>query len=340
MKFDERFLTKDILIISDFDDEYTELEKDSEKRYLAKLFKQIKSYGVKVLIEEVSDEKELRKVLNKHDNSKVIIFNWCERFNHTDGTETQVTKIYEELGFTFTGGGTKTLELISNKYKCNQLLQNTGIKVPKSYLVKKDQIDMFDIDFSERYMVKSNNLHASAGISLLNLVSTRDDFLVVAKGLTQLTKSDIIVQKFIEGDEYTALVWGFDKPEVLPIIKLNFENKKIPNIFTHSAKFETQGEEYKNTIYSMLDKNNANYRKIEHAVLATYKTLKMEDYARFDVRLNNDDIYVIDYNSNPYVNMLTETDLCEVFICTNALGYSWGETILRICEFAYLRNIK
>jgi len=58
------------------------------------------------------------------------------------------------------------------------------------------------------------------------------------------------------------------------------------------------------------------------------------------VRINNNDIYVIDYNSNPYVNMLSETDLCEVFICTNALGYNWGETVLKICEFAYLRNIK
>ena len=340
MKFNEKFLTKDILIISDFDNDYTELEKDDEKKYLTKLFKQIGAYGVKVSIEEVSNEKELRKILGKYNKDSVIVFNWCERFNNTDGTETQITKIYEELGFIFTGGSTKTLELVSNKYRCIQLLQNAGIKVPESYFVKEDQIDSFDIDFSKKYMVKSNNLHASAGISLLNLLSTRVDFLAVAKGLTELTKSDIVVQKFIEGDEYTALVWGFDKPEVLPIIKLNFENKNIPNIFTHSAKFETQGEEYKDTVYSMLDKNDINYREIENTVLEAYKTLKMEDYARFDVRINNNDIYVIDYNSNPYVNMLSETDLCEVFICTNALGYNWGETVLKICEFAYLRNIK
>ncbi len=340
MKFDEKFLTKNILIISDFDNEYTEPEKNGEKKYLAKLFKQIETYGVKVLIEEVSDEKELRQTLGKYNKSEVVIFNWCERFSNTDGTETKVTRIYEELGFIFTGGSTKTLELVSDKYRCIQLLQSSKITVPESYLVKKDRIDSFDIDFSKKYMVKSNNLHASAGISLLNLVSTKKDFLAVAKGLTELTKSDIVVQKFIEGDEYTALAWGFDKPQVLPILKLNFENKNIPNIFTHSAKFETQGEEYKDTVYSMLDKNDINYREIENTVLEAYKTLKMEDYARFDVRINNHDIYVIDYNSNPYVNMLSETDLCEVFICTGALGYNWGETVLKICEFAYLRNIK
>jgi D-alanine-D-alanine ligase-like ATP-grasp enzyme len=231
------------------------------------------------------------------------------------------------------------MELTANKFLCIQKLQSKGIKVPESYLVKKNELDRFEIDFSKKYIIKSNKLHASSGISLLNLVDNKQDFLTVAKGLTELTKDDILVQKFIEGEEYTAVIWGSNKnPEVLPILKLNFANKKLPNIYTENAKF-IDGQEYANRTYEILDKSESIYSKIEESVISTYKAFEMEDYARLDVRVNNNEVYVIDYNSNPYINSLYEGDEdCEVYICAKILGYNFGETILKICEYAYMRT--
>lgn len=345
MQFDKSFLSKDILIISDKDNSYADFEKEYEKKYLAKLFKEIKAHNVNVMIEEVLDANELRQILSKYDKDKVIIFNWCERFNNTDGTETHVTKVYEELGFTYTGGSTKTLELVSNKYKCIEILQNAGIQVPTTYFVSrtqpdkvlKNKIEAIDLDFSEKYIIKSNSFHASTGISMLNLVSTKEDFVTVAKGLIKLTNSDVIVQKFIEGDEYTAFVWGNANPQVLPILKLDFENSDLPNVFTYNAKFNMNDDEYRGTTYSLVDEKEKIYSKIKETVLNAYKTLKMEDYARLEIRINGNEVYVIDYNSNPYINSLYEEDPCEVFICSQTLGYNWGETILKICEHAYMR---
>lgn len=338
MEFDKNFLKINLLIISDVDNEYTPAEKAKEEMYLRTLFEQIESYGVHVVYEEVLNARELKDVLKKYDKDSFVVFNWCERFNMTDGNETEVTKVLDELGFVYTGCQTKNLALLTNKYKWIQMLNKKDIKVPESYLVNKENYQHLDIDFSKKYFVKTNNLHASSGVSFKNIVTDKDAYLIIAKKLLDNVSEEVLVQKFIEGEEFTDVVWGNMAPQALPILKINFGEKMEHNVYTYNAKFETDSYEYGNSKYTIFDKNSNPdlYQKIEEVAIRAQTILKLEDYARFDVRYDGKNVYLIDINANPYLNGILYS---EVYISTAALGYNWGETILKICEYAYKRSL-
>lgn len=339
MEFDNNFLKKKILMISDFDDSYSKEEKDLEDNYIETLKAQIATYGVTFEYEEVKTENDLEQLLTKYNKDEYIIFNWCERLNQTDGTEALVTDIYSKHGFTFTGGNSRVLRLLSNKFECISMLEKAGISVPKTYFVKKEEYKEFKCDFSKLHIVKSNEYHASIGISKNNLVRSMEEYLVVAKNYAENLKTDMVVQEYIEGSEYTALLWGNETPEVLPILHLNFGNKSGIQIFTEDGKFEKHSDDYINVPYTFLSNENNEIleKKIENVSTEAYKKLALIDYARMDFRVSSDNIYIIDVNANPYINILQD---CEVYLCSEKIGYNWGQTILKICEFAYLRELK
>jgi D-alanine-D-alanine ligase len=337
--FDGNFLKNKIVIISDKDDGYTQDEIEHEQKYLQKLAEQMGEYKVDTYYHEVLNPAELRKVLKKYDNKETIIFNWCERFNYQDGTENEVVAVFDKHGFVYTGGPKHLLELVADKHRCVNTLKKSGLPVPDSYLVTKENIDKLDLDFSSKYILKSNKLHGSAGVFMENVVSTYAQLKKVCHRMFKTINTDVLAQQFIHGEEYTVLIWGNDRPEVLPILKINYKDD-TKNVYTYTAKFDRESDEYKNSTYSVVSgENHADLVKaIEHITLKAYKSIGMKDYARFDVRKNDDAIYIIDANANPYVNVLGANESCEVYRCSEKLGYNWGETILKLCEYAYKRS--
>lgn len=340
MQFDKNFLNKKILICSDYDSSYTQDEIEHEKKYLNKLFDEIKEYKVEVEYKEVKNEDELKKLLSSYDKNDWIIFNWCERFDETDGTEKQVTKIYEELGFIYAGASTKSLTLLSNKIECVKTLLDKGISVPESYYINKDNYKNLELEFSKGYIVKSNSIHASLGITHENFVDSKDKYTKVVENYLFNLNSDVIVQKYINGEEYTVVVWGNQNATALLPIKLNFEDEAKTHIFTNAAKSNQEHEDYQNQYYTFLNESHPLTKTLQKVAKEAFEQLQIEDYARIDILVEKDKAYVIDINGNPYMNVLDSEETSEVYNSTKQIGYNWGETVLQICEFAYKRSIK
>ena len=72
--------------------------------------------------------------------------------------------------------------------------------------------------------------------------------------------------------------------------------------------------------------------KIGRVCRAAYRALRCRDYARVDVRVRNDRVYVVDVNPNPDIN--SESALV---IAADVVGLSYEEVIARITEFAVER---
>ena len=60
--------------------------------------------------------------------------------------------------------------------------------------------------------------------------------------------------------------------------------------------------------------------------------MRCRDYARIDLRMRNDRVYVVDVNPNPDIN--SESLLV---VAANVVGLSYEEVIARITEFAVER---
>ncbi len=340
-KLGDKIHTKEILMVSDFDDTYTPDELAAEKNYLEKLTAQLAQYNVKLTVEEVETENDLREILKKYNKNEVVVFNWCEKLGNKEGTENKVARVYEDLGFRFTGASSKILELTADKYEIATILGNHNVLTPNSYLIKKKDPVFNTVTFDGKMIAKSNSLHASAGLHKDNVVENKEQLENIAKRMFSEVDTDVIAQQFIDGEEFTCVVWGNESPSALPIIKLIYKDSNVSGVYTKDSKFNSASEEYKNCIYELVTKSNGNdlYTQLQETAIKAYQALGMRDYARIDLRCKNSDIYVIDVNANPYINVLSENESCEVFRCSEALGYNWGETILQICEFAYKRTL-
>ncbi len=337
-KFDSGMLKNKILIISDEDTDAYEVEEFKvEKEYIDLKIKQMQEYGAEVHYHEILTEEDLVKLLSDYSPNNTIIFNWCERLNKTDGTECDVAKIYEDKGFVYTGADLNGLQLAANKHRVKELLFNVLIPVPQFLYIKKNEIEKLDLVFDKKFIIKSNNLHASMGISNENIVDSFEKYLDAARRLVIELDTDLLLEEFINGDEYTVVVWGNEKPQALPIIQIDYKNNDGSQILTTEAKFGSESEEFKYSPLRIVDGNlnKKLFDQISQLAVDTYKILNIFDYARIDFRVDGNDVYVIDANVNPYINILDES---EVYMSTAKLGYNYGETILRICEYAYLRD--
>jgi D-alanine-D-alanine ligase len=72
--------------------------------------------------------------------------------------------------------------------------------------------------------------------------------------------------------------------------------------------------------------------RIGRTCRAAYRALRCRGYARVDLRMRNDRLYVVDVNPNPDIN--SESLLV---IAAGVVGLSYDEVIARITEFAVER---
>ena len=144
-----------------------------------------------------------------------------------------------------------------------------------------------------------------------------------------------VVEEFIAGREFQVSVWGNRRVEVLPEVELAFGTAPgwEERIYTYEMKFDLDGPLHHNAGFvcpSMLTPSQR--AKIGRVCRAAYRALRCRDYARIDLRMRNDRVYVVDVNPNPDIN--SESLLV---IAANVVGLSYEEVIARITEFAVER---
>jgi D-alanine-D-alanine ligase len=76
-------------------------------------------------------------------------------------------------------------------------------------------------------------------------------------------------------------------------------------------------------------------QNVQAACVQAYRAVQGRDYARIDVRLRDDDAYVVDVNPNPDIN-------CESAVTMSAekSGLTYAEFVVRIAELAVERRLQ
>ncbi|SET02494.1 D-alanine--D-alanine ligase family protein [Stigmatella erecta] len=260
-----------------------------------------------------------------------LVFNLCETFAEDYRLEVNVAALMEMARVKFTGSGTAGLLLAQDKILTKQLLEYHEIPTPD--FATFDGISMEtngDLDFP--LIVKPARSDASIGIGGKSLVHNWEQLTTRVRAIRKELQDEALAEEFIKGREvYVGVIGPKELPEILPIVELDFGNwdKNKPTISDREVKFAPETEGSPRLVIAR-DISPVLRQRVERAALLAYRGLKLQDYARIDLRISEEgDPYILEVNPNPYLE-----DKSELAMAAREKGMSYTQLIGRILDSA------
>ncbi|MDO5517022.1 MAG: D-alanine--D-alanine ligase [Clostridium sp.] len=200
-----------------------------------------------------------------------------------DGT---VQAVLQTLGIPYSGCGPLSSGMCMDKDVTKAVLEAAKIRTaPWINLTKNDEIDYKKIE-ELGYPVVVKPTHGGSSVATFVVKEEKEIEDCVKEGFKW--DSEVMIEKFIKGDEITCPVYG-DK--MLPVIAI----KPKAEFFDFASKYNDGGAE---EVVVELDKEL--HSEVEKMALATYKSLKCEVYARVDMIVTKEGIpYILEVNTLP-----------------------------------------
>lgn len=267
-----------------------------------------------------------------------IVFNLCERINHTSLLEPHAAALLDILQIPYTGSNPFTLGLCLDKIRVKKLFAYHGIPTPHwDYLYEADE--EIDEKFPLPAIVKPANSDSSIGITNDSVVNSRDALLKRIDYVLHELKRPALIEEFIDGDEYDVSILGnwADSQRVLPLSRSVFE--KLPEGYWHIYPYEAKflgSEVHKKSIEVQRPPKGVSGKLgslISEIALDAYNVVGCSDYGRAEVRVDQQgNPYVLEVNPNPSIG---PTD-CVPSVARLA-GLDYGDFLEEILRLAIRR---
>ena len=207
-----------------------------------------------------------------------------------------VPALLEKIGMPYTGCSALCHFLAMHKGLASKVLRYDKIPVPPFASVnRKERKPSRQLEFP--VLVKPCSLGASEGISEQSFVESAKELPEAIETALAVDK-EALITKYIPGRELTVGIIGNKKLQILPILEKHFEPKPSPpRIFTEKLKKKADHWHTKVTVPKMATLQEDTVKKV---ATRAYRSMKCTDYARIDLRLDNQGIpWVIDVNTLP-----------------------------------------
>lgn len=252
-------------------------------------------------------------VTEKFDRAFIMLHG---RFGE-DGT---VQGALELLGIPYTGSGVMASALAMDKWRSKLIWKAAGIPTPKYARLdegaKGADVEKLIKGLRPPFMVKPAREGSSLGMSKVR----RTQELEKACRLARKYDALILVEEFIEGQEFTASILG---TEVLPLIRL-----ETPRVFyDYRAKYFSNTTKYHCPCGLSKKKENA----IQKLARDAFELLGCRGWGRVDLMLDRKGrSYFLEVNTVPGM-----TDHSLVPMSARAAGLSFEDLSLSILEQAH-----
>ncbi|NMC41255.1 MAG: D-alanine--D-alanine ligase [Bacteroidales bacterium] len=321
-----------VLVIYDLDPAWDKKEIKDARRSNRMLYESLKSEGIETFIEEVTGP-ELDRILDKYNPEDTIVFNLCETLPGIQLSEKKVVEIIESKGFTYTGNTPEVIDLSYNKQKTKRILSSIGVTVPHGAVLSLQQAEKWTLFPA---IVKPSLEHCSLTLTEKSVVYDTQSLKEQIRKVNQELKQPALVEDFIDGREFHVSVWNNLAPEMLPPVEMDFSafretNKKL---CTYDSKF-TPGSEHYEKIESVVPApiDEELYAQMERESLKAWKGFGCMDYARFDFRLRDDKLYLLDVNPNNDISFDA-----SFAMAAEVLNYSYSRMVKQIVLMAAERH--
>ncbi len=288
----------------------------------------LKAAGHEVMPLGLSDSlQELRRSLR--DWQPDIVFNLLEEFDGIVTYDQHVVAFLELLHQPYTGCNPRGLMLSRDKVLCKQLLSYHRIPTPQFAVFPRGKKPRLPGKLRYPMFVKSSTEDASLGIAHASVVEDARQLRERIEFVHDQTKSDALVEEYIEGRELYVGVMGNERLTVLPVWEMSFGSlpEKLPAIATRKVKWDRAYQrKYGISTAAAHDLPEGTQARLERLSKRIYRALHLSGYARMDFRLRADGtLYVLEANANP--NLSETEDFAQA---ARTAGLSYDELLRRI----------
>ena len=283
-----------------------------------KLKIELRNEGHPVIGVPVADD-SLVQILEPYHPDDYIVFNWCEELPGRRRSDSLVAEILEELNFAYTGAGPRVLEFSWNKAATKEVLNSCGIPTPPGRVMDTKALDSWNLFPA---IVKPAWEHGSLGISTDAVVMDRHELERRVGFVWETLNQPALVEAFIDGREFHVTLWGNGDIHILPPAEMDFSAfaSVKDRLCTFDSKFTPGSAHYeKIEIRIPASLNQMQLFCLNQTALKAYQTIGCRDYARIDMRMENDVYYVLDVNPN--ADFSPDTSLVYT---AEAAGLSYG----------------
>ncbi len=267
-----------------------------------------------------------------------LVFNMSERLVGPN-REAHIPILCEILGLPYTGSDPLTLSLCLDKSRAKEILSYHGVPNPEFRIIEPG--DAIPTGVALPAIVKPLFEGSSKGIKNNAYVATPAELADRVREVTALYRQPVIVERFLPGREFTVGVLGNGPArEILPIVEI--DHSLLPSgahpVYSYEAKWIWDTPENPLEIFKCpADISPALRAEIERVVGETCRILRIRDWCRIDVRLDeNGRAQILEVNPLPGVLPNPEDNSCLPKAARTA-GYTYEGLILRVVDEAALR---
>jgi D-alanine-D-alanine ligase len=265
-----------------------------------------------------------------------LVFNLMEMFGKDVFGDVAIAGLLDLLSVRHTGGGPGEFYLQQDKALAKKLLRFEGLNYPDFAVFTHDAGLETGGNLHMPLFVKPLRADASIGIDGKSLVRDSRGMMERVAAIHETVKDSALVEEYIEGRELYVGVVGNQDPIVFPPVEVDFSGLPAgkPRILDRKAKWVKNSAEYRGTKSGLADLAPDLAGKIKDVSLRAYRALRVRDYGRVDLRVNEaNEIYVIEVNASCYLEKSGEFAAAAA-----ASGMDYPSLINRIAELALQRH--
>lgn len=241
-----------------------------------------------------------------------FVFNVAEGFNGAS-RESQIPSMLEMLGIKYTGSDSITIGICHDKSRCKEILSYYNIPNSKFFITDKSVNN--DNGFKYPKFVKPLHEGSSKGIYDSSLVKNLNELNSEIQRIRESYNQPALVEDYIPGKEFTVAMMGNgDDVKVLPVVEINLDSvpEGFNKIYSYEVKWFFDTRENQLDIFKCpADIDTKIYKHIEQVCKSTFKALRIRDWARIDVRLDENNVpNIIEINPLPGILPNPEDNSC------------------------------
>ena len=207
------------------------------------------------------------------------------------GEDGGVQRVLDDMGIPYIGSGPEASWIALNKIASKEIFKQHNIPTPDYIVLNKSKQALFSRGdylphFPLPFVVKPSKEGSSIGMSIVQA----HDMIIPALDEAFRYDDDIIIEKYIEGDDITV---GILKEKPLPVIDIKPKEK----FYNFKAKYTNGMSEY--IVPALLPEKIT--KRVQQLALLAHQVLGCDSFSRVDMLINKRDnsLIVLEVNTIP-----------------------------------------
>ena len=266
------------------------------------------------------------------------IFNLIEWCGQDIVLAQRAFKYLRELKIPVTGADEARFVLTGDKAALKVKLLQLGLPTPRAQVFTRGDEQIEPLSYP--VIVKPTLEHCSTGLGYDSIADDPESLRPIVAKQIQAFHQPVLAEEFVTGREFMVyLLEERGEVRVLPIEEVVFAGGNPLAFQTYETKWDPNDIGYRTTSVVVAKLGTEEKKLIESASVEAYVKLGLRGYARFDARMREGKVYLLETNANPSVyDAEEEITSMEEEVIPGIKFADYLETIVKSAVWHYERG--